>query len=140
MESILRAVDLVFMALTIYREARGEPIECQIAVGYSIMNRVENPKWWGRSILSVVTKKWQYSSLTDPNDKQLTTWPEEGKTWTQCLEVANMVLCKVVKNPLPGADSFHDTSINPPKWATEKNRVGKIGRMVFYNVDEDVEV
>lgn len=128
-----------FMALVIWREARGESFEAKIAVGYSIMNRVENPKWWGTTIVEVLRKKWQYSSVTDPNDKQLTLWPEEDKVWSECLNAAIMVVQKIAKNPVPGADSYHDTSIAPPKWATKKNKVGQIGRLIFYNVDGDRE-
>src|SRR6185295_16250998 len=68
--------EITLLALTIYREARGEPHEAQIAVAHTVKNRISKPGWWGTDIVSVLTKKWQYSSLTDPNDTQLTTWPK----------------------------------------------------------------
>jgi spore germination cell wall hydrolase CwlJ-like protein len=135
--NLITAVNIVFMALVIWREARGESFEAQLAVGFSIMNRVENPKWWGSSVMEVVTKKWQYSSMTDPKDRQLTTWPKEDSVWNKCLEAANSVILGIVKNPAPGADSYHDTSIQSPKWATKQNFVCQIGRLRFHNTDGD---
>ena len=134
-----QATDMVFMALAIWREARGESQDAQIAVGHTILNRVNRPSWWGRSVMEVLFKKWQYSSLTDPKDRQLTTWPKDDTVWQQCLYVAENVLNGNFPNPVSGADSYHDISIPSPKWATDKMFVRKIGRLRFFNVDQDVE-
>lgn len=139
-EEIKKSADLVFLALVVWREGRGEKSECRAGIAYSILNRVNNPKWWGNDILSVVTKKWQYSSMTDPNDKQLTTWPISiDSSWTACLLLADAVLTGQVPNPAKGADSYFDISIPNPKWATEDCFVKQIGRVKFYNLDRDVE-
>ncbi len=135
------ASDLVFLALVIWREARAEPHEGQVAVGFSILNRVERPSWWGRTLLEVVTKKWQYSSMTDPNDRQLTTWPMSyDPVWLSCLTAAAEVLGRLVPNPVPHADSYYAVSMpTPPKWATPDTFVAQIGNHRFYNLDRDVE-
>lgn len=131
---------LVFLALVIWREARGQSSECQTAVAYSILNRVARPSWWGGSVQSVIFKRLQYSSMTYKNDPQLTTWPaEKDPSWIQCLQIASEVLGGVVENPVPGADSYHDISIAPPKWAHPRVFVRQIGRIRFYNVDQDIE-
>ena len=134
------ASDTVFMALVIWREARGESQEGQIAVAHSILNRVKRPSWWGRSVTEVLFKKWQYSSMTDPNDRQLTTWPKDDTVWGQCLFVADGVLNGTMANPVPGADSYHDLSIQAPAWATPDMFVRQIGRLRFFNVDLDIEI
>ena len=83
------ATEKVFLALVVWREARGESYEGKAAVASSIMNRVVRPSWWGRDLFSVIFKKWQYSSLTDPRDRQLTTWPQKNAPdWIECLQVA----------------------------------------------------
>jgi N-acetylmuramoyl-L-alanine amidase len=134
------ASDLTFLALTIWREARAEPLDGKIAVGFSILNRVERPSWWGRSLLEVVTKKWQYSSMTDPNDRQLTKWPTSNDpAWLECLEAAAGVLGRYVPNPVTGADSYYAVSIPAPKWATPETFVRQIGAHRFHNLDRDVE-
>jgi N-acetylmuramoyl-L-alanine amidase len=132
--------DITFLALTIWREARGEPREVQIAICWCIINRVRRPAWWGHDISSVLFKKWQFSSLTDPGDRQLTTWPDaDDKSWQQCLDVAECVVKLTPPNPVPGADSYYDISIQAPKWATKETFVKQIGRVRFYNLDRDIE-
>lgn len=133
--------DVFMLALVIWREARGEPHTGKIAVGYSIMNRVQRPSWWGDSVLSVVGKKFQYSSMTDPNDKQLTFWPQPtDPRWIECLAAARDIYEHNVPNPVPGADSYFADTIPPPKWATPDKFVDKIGHHSFYNMDHDLEV
>lgn len=134
--------DITFAALTIWREARGEMHLTKIAVMFSILNRVYRPCWWGTDVTSVLFKKWQYSSLTDPRDKQLTTWPKsDDPTWQECLEIACGVICgdTTFLNPVPGADSYYDDSISAPAWTTKARFVKKIGRISFYDVDLDYE-
>jgi N-acetylmuramoyl-L-alanine amidase len=133
-------VDVTFLALVVWREARGESRESQAGVACSILNRVDRPSWWGTTILSVVTKKWQYSSMTDPHDRQLTTWPREGDvSWETCLQVALGVIDGRIKTAVPGADSYYDVSIPAPKWATPQTFVGQVGKIRFYNTDHDHE-
>lgn len=135
-----RAADVVFLALTGWREARGETHEGIAGVMHACMNRVERPSWWGRDLLSVLFKKWQFSSLTDPNDKQLTTWPTwTDPSWLRCLVIADGVLEGSIANPVPGADSYYDISIPAPKWAKTARLVAQIGRLVFFDVDNDFE-
>jgi spore germination cell wall hydrolase CwlJ-like protein len=132
--------DVFFLALTAWREARGESYEGQLAVAYSILNRVQRPSWWGDSVQSVVTKKWQYSSLTDPKDAQLAAWPREDDVrWRECMQIALDVVNGDVGNPVPGADSYYAVSIPAPKWATQDRFVRQIGNHRFYNLDRDVE-
>jgi spore germination cell wall hydrolase CwlJ-like protein len=132
--------DRTFMALCVWREARGASAAAQGRVAHCIMNRVKRPAWWGRDIMSVIFKKWQFSSLTDPNDRQLTTWPKsDDKSWIQCLKVACGVIDGVLPNPVPGADSYFDTSIQAPYWATPETFVRQIDNIRFYNLDKDVE-
>ena len=142
MDPTLRfAQDVVFLALTAWREARNEPHLGKVAVVHSIMNRVRRPSWWGDNVLAVVTKKWQYSSMTDPKDPQLVKWPlESDARWQECLEVARGVLDGTITNPVPGADGYYADSIPPPRWADPKKLVAKIGHHSFYDLDSDHEM
>jgi spore germination cell wall hydrolase CwlJ-like protein len=132
--------DKVFLALAVWREARGEERIGQTAVAISILNRVHRPSWWGKSVMEVLFKKWQYSSLTDPHDPQLVAWPKDDPTWKQCLQVASDAIDGLSPDPAPGADSYFDQSIAPPIWAKKEMFVCKIGHLSFYNVDMDTEV
>ena len=135
------AYKLVMLAIVIWREARGETKQAMLAVGCSIRNRVENPKWWGDSYPAVISKKWQYSSMTDPKDKQLTLFPQgiNDQNFGDALVVAYSVVIEGVVSPVPGADSYYDDSITAPNWATPNCFVKKIGSLNFYNVDHDYE-
>ena len=135
----------------LWREARGESYEGKAAVASSIMNRVARPSWWGHDLLSVIFKKWQYSSMTDPKDKQLTTWPQKyAVDWIECLQAASnavdgiagalVAATRASENPVPGADGYYDISIPPPKWATPETFVKQIGKLRFYNLDRDFEL
>jgi N-acetylmuramoyl-L-alanine amidase len=125
--------DITFLALTVWREARGEPREAQVAVAWTVLTRASRPGWWGRSITSCLWKRWQFSSLTDPTDRQLTTWPEaEDASWQHCLEVAYNVCADTERTPFPDATHYHDVSIAPPNWATDDGYRGQLGRLKFY--------
>jgi spore germination cell wall hydrolase CwlJ-like protein len=136
----LRITDHFLLALCIWREARGEPYMSRVAVACSIMNRVKNPKWWGTDIQSVVTKKWQYSSMTASSDVQLILFPtRDDRRWYECLQVADDAMYGRLNNPVPGADSYFDNSIAPPNWADPRKFIGAVGAFRFYNLDGDVE-
>lgn len=135
-----RIEEIVFLALCLWREARGESVEAKIAVGMCILNRVARPSWWGASVMEVIFKKWQFSSLTDPDDKQLTKWPtRDDSAWESCLTIAGNLLTNKYENPVPGADSYHDVSIPAPYWAKPEQFVGQIGRLRFFDTDKDYE-
>lgn len=129
-----------FFALVLWREARGESRECKIAVACSIWQRAKTPSWWGKSLIDVLKKKWQYSSVTDPNDRQLTTWPDESDhLFEECLEIACNVVEGKIKSAIVGADSYFDDSLKGdmiPRWAKEhpERFVGKVGPMNFYRM------
>jgi spore germination cell wall hydrolase CwlJ-like protein len=79
--------------------------------------------------------------MTNPKDPQLIVWPDPlDPSWQQCLKVSSDCIDGLVKSPVPGADSYYDTSIPPPKWATPGTFVAQIGKIRFYNLDHDVEV
>ena len=133
-----RITEGFLLGLVVWREARGEPRGCRMGVASTVLNRVASPKWWGSDISSVVTKAWQYSSLTDPHDPQLTKYPTMADdSWHECLQVALNALDSVYGSPCPGADSYHDTSISAPAWAKPEMFVCQIGRIRFFNTDGD---
>jgi hypothetical protein len=81
------------------------------------------------------------SSLTDPKDPQVSrSWPTvKDPSWLLALGVAHDVLEGGPVNPMPGADSYHDSSIAPPFWTAKARKCGTIGKLTFYDVDLDYE-
>lgn len=137
--------DVFYLGLVVWREARGASTLAQVAVAHSVLNRVARPSWWGKTIDEVVTKKWQYSSLAAPGDPQLILWPKlSDASWLACLGVAYDVLYHDEPNPFPGADSYYDSSIPAPKWATPETFKGEVksprgNALRFHDVDHDYE-
>jgi len=131
-----RNADMAMLALVIWREARGESYQAQLGVANVVLNRVAHPGWWGRDVMGVLFDPWQFSSVTDPKDRQLTKWPiTSDPSWKQCLKAAHSALLGLDVNPVPGADSYFDVSIPNPKWAVQSKFVARIGRIKFYNLD-----
>ncbi len=139
-EQLWRAWEVSLLSLTLWREARGEGTDALVAVAWCVRNRVERPTWWGHDYVSVLAKRWQFSSLTDPRDRQLTNWPApEDGSFEKCLQIADGVIAGFFPCPFPGADSYHDASIAPPAWTEKARRCGTIGRLTFYDVDHDYQ-
>ena len=140
---IQQGTEQFYLALVVWREARGEDAFAQLGVAFTVLNRRSRPGWWGKSVDEIATKKWQYSSLTDPNDPQLTKWPLlSDPSWGRAWNVATLVLGGSAQNPVEGADSYYDDSLQGdkiPKWAGTARFCGKIGRLNFYDVDHDYE-
>jgi N-acetylmuramoyl-L-alanine amidase len=139
--SIIQSLaDTSFLALDVWREARGESYQCKLAVASTVIQRVRLRRWYGTDVMSVLFKKWQYSSLTNPKDPQLTTWPASSdQSWIDSLTAAYMILTNKVDSPAPGADSYFDESIAPPSWAVPADLVVQIGRLKFYDLNRDYE-
>ena len=72
------------MAITICREAGGEPIEGQIAVGTVILERVDHRDWDGKTIKEVCLKKWQFSCFNE-TDKGYGKTLHMAEAWDECI-------------------------------------------------------
>lgn len=121
------------LGLMAWREARSEGATAMLAVAYIPMTRAEHGGWWGGSLLSCITRAYQFSSIGTPRDAQLTTWPTlTDPTWDEALQCAKAAIAKSRPNPAPNADSYFDDSIVPPPWAIPDNFIAKIGKLNFY--------
>ena len=117
-------VDRVFFALLLWREARGEDFQTKRAVACSIRNRVEHPSWWGQGWCGIMFKKWQYSSMTAPNDPNLVKFPQANDTsWIASMDVADEVYNGPMVDSANGATHYFDKSLdeNPPAWIKAAN-------------------
>jgi len=118
--------DTHLLALCIWSEARGEPIEGKISVAQVVMNRVRVGGWYGNGIREVILKPWQFSWF---NGRESTSWlsarlPEEET-------IAYMVKNGLVGDLVGGATHFHADYVDP-HWAGYMERTIKIGKHIFY--------
>lgn len=123
---------LFMLALCMYREARGEGTTGMNAVGCVIRNRTIKNK---SSYYSEIIKPWQFSSITDPNDKQLSKFPKDSDlSWSDAKYAAQYIFDGSVADITNGATLYYDDSIQFPKsWNRDKVIfTAKIGRLNFF--------
>lgn len=130
------AYDVVLLALCIWREARGEPIDAKRGVAWVVRNRVEHPSWWGKDWNSVILKPWQFSSFNS-TDANAVKWPSPLDTaWQASLEAAREVFAGDGADPTGGATHYHDDSLDaePPAWARDGSLTPtvRLGRLRFF--------
>lgn len=131
-----RDAQRVMLALCLWREARGEPLEAKAAVACSIRNRVAKPSWWGTGWLGVLTKKWQYTSMTGTGDPNLEKWPQEADTsWLACLAIAYAVHGGQLDDPTSGATHYFDNSLDPGPGKPDRRPEWALGGSLVHTVD-----
>lgn len=130
--------DRDILARTIWGEARGEGTAAQIAVAWTIRNRVFDGKeksWWGEGYAGVCQKPWQFScwNKTDPNYQFLIGVKQiPFRELAQCRIAADQVIDGKVPDPTGGATHYYATSIKAPAWAAKAKQTLKLGHHVFF--------
>jgi N-acetylmuramoyl-L-alanine amidase len=112
------------LARTLWGEARGESLAGQIAVAWTIRNRVNDGKtrsWWGEGYTGVCQKPYQFSfwNKNDPNFVYLSgAKPIPFREFAQAQIAADQVLAGKVSDPTNGATHYYATTMpKPPVWA-----------------------
>lgn len=112
------------LALSVYWEAKGEPLEGQLAVAQVILNRVERGRF-GDSICGVVKAPRQFSFVRGGTIAR----PVESKAWAEARAIAWIALADAWQPVVGEATHFHATRVNPG-WRLQK--VAQIGNHIFY--------
>ena len=122
----------VMLALTAWREARGEPDPhtSMRAVMHVIANRVRAGQGdWDH----VITKKWQFSSMTATGDPELVLWPDSPDTqFEDAMNTAELVLDGTYGDITGGATFYFNPNIVKPDWASHFEKTCSIGHHDFY--------
>lgn len=131
-------VDVLFSML-IFGEARGESMEVKKGVGHVAFNRSKHPRWWGRNLLEVILRPYQFSCFlsSDPNRNKLLL-PlkyESAETWDECFLTACGILSGELPDNTENSDHYFDDSIPAPRWAVEDKFVKTMGRLSFYRLE-----
>lgn len=110
------------LATAVYFESRGEPLEGQLAVAQSIINRVESGRY-ASSICGVINQRGQFSF-------NRARTPTTGSDWRTAQGVARIAADDMWREIAPRAVSFHAARLSPA-WR-DKTRIAQIGNHVFY--------
>lgn len=121
-----RDTDCTALAEAIVYEARGEPTEGAAAVGYVILERVNNPDRWPDSIRGVVTQSCQFSYRCERQRRK-----PDPDDWKRAYVLAWDVIHKKIDNPIEPSDHYHTTEVNP-WWAKHMTYVATVGNHKFY--------
>lgn len=113
------------LALAIYFEARGEPLEGQVAVAEVIYNRVVDPRY-PDDVCSVVYQNKQFSWTHD----DLPDIPKDDHVWQATKNLAKELMLGGLFVG-HGATHYHAEYVEP-YWANDLTYVGKTGKHVFY--------
>lgn len=121
------------LALNIYHEARGEPVDGRVAVAQVVLNRVADRRF-PDDICGVVKQGFQPRR----RDCQFSWWcdgrsdrPLDAQAWDESRRLAEAVLAGRHKDPTGGALWYHADSV-APKWGMSILPAGQIGRHKFY--------
>jgi spore germination cell wall hydrolase CwlJ-like protein len=131
--------DCDILARTLWGEARGESLAGQIAVAWTIRNRVNDGKaksWWGEGYAGVCQKPYQFScwNRNDPNYVYLSgAKPIPFREFAQAQIAADQVLAGKVPDPTGGATHYYATTMpKPPVWIKDAKQTLKLGRHIFF--------
>lgn len=128
---------ILCLALNVYHEARGEPLNGQHAVAQVTMNRA------GRDplrVCEVVFEPYQFSwanplTTTDKSTRQRLTprfIPKEAKAWQVAKQIAKLTIDGWIPDFTNGATHYHADYIVKPHWVKAKKRTITIGKHHFY--------
>ena len=120
------------LAEALYFEARGEPIQGQLAVGEVILNRVEDMRYPSSicKVISQGTGRRFACQFTYTCDGKLET-VHERKPYEMALKIAKILMTTHDGKLTRGSTHYHSNYVNP-KWSKKFKRVAKFGRHIFY--------
>jgi cell wall hydrolase len=123
------------LALTIWGEARGEPIEGKVGVAMVMRNRLRAAYRGATSYVAVCTAHAQFSAWTQEAAKIATEAAllSEGRcdlVLKLCLEVADATIAGKLADNTGGANHYYATTIEAPDWAAGLPTV-QLGNQVF---------
>ena len=97
--------DLWTFAKTIWAEARGEPLDGQIAVANVILNRARQGGWWGDDVAGVCCKPKQFSCWNDgdPNRAKLDGLELQDMAFARAVSVSAAAWAGDMADTPPGA-------------------------------------
>lgn len=123
------------LAVTIWREARGESVEGMRAVAHVIRNR---SKAWNQDWDKIISAKNQFTSMSHVEDSQLTMWPDDDSPQFKAIfEIASRVFEGKDVDLTNGAQYYWNPATATSQWfrdeiAAKMQKVAVIGRHEFF--------
>ena len=118
----------VCLAKAVYFEARGEPLEGQLAVAEVVLNRAASGRY-PSTLCAVITQKAQFSFIRagkfpKPNKK--------SEAWQNAVAIAHIAKAGLANELSPDVLWYHATYV-APTWGKRLNKETQIGLHIFYS-------
>ncbi|TFI56530.1 cell wall hydrolase [Sphingomonas parva] len=116
------------LAKAVYFEARGEPLQGQLAVAEVVMNRAASGRY-PASLCEVITQPWQFSFI----HKGRFPTPDFGsESWRKAVAVARIAQGHLA-DTLPGDVLWYHADYVSPSWGKRLTKTAQIGLHIFYS-------
>ena len=119
--------DMRCLAQAVYFEARGEPLDGQLAVAKVVINRAASGLY-PSDYCSVVTQRKQFSFVRNGHIPQA---DESSDAWRRAKAVAQIAHQDLWQSQAGDALYFHATYVRPG-WASQKKQLARIDTHIFY--------
>lgn len=115
------------LAVAVYYESKGEPLEGQLAVAQVILNRRDSGRF-ASSVCGVVYQRGQFSFTWDKRPDR----PANSEMWRTAQAIAVIAATDDWREIVPQATHFHARRVSPG-W-NRLQRVSAVGNHVFYRM------
>ena len=116
------------LANAVYFEARGEPIEGQLAVAEVVLNRTRSGRY-PATICEVVTQPWQFSFV---RNGIIPAADRSSDSWRRAVAIARIAENGATRL-LQGDVLWYHADYVSPSWGRRLDRSTKIGLHIFYS-------
>ncbi|HET9427329.1 MAG TPA: cell wall hydrolase [Allosphingosinicella sp.] len=117
------------LANAVYFEARGEPVEGQLAVAEVVLNRAASGQY-PTTICEVVTQPWQFSFVNATG--RIPAADRNSQAWRTAVAVARIAE-RGASRLLPRDVLWYHADYVAPSWGRRLARNAKIGLHIFYS-------
>jgi spore germination cell wall hydrolase CwlJ-like protein len=117
------------LASAVYFEARGEPLEGQLAVAEVVLNRVASPRY-PDTICAVVEQPWQFSFVNATG--RIPAADRSSDSWRKAVAIARIAQAGTADVVESDVLWYHADYVSP-SWGRRLARQEKIGLHIFYS-------
>ena len=129
--------DVEALALTIWGEARGEPIEGLIGVAMVMRNRLATHYRGAKTYVDVCTAHAQFSAWTEEATQmqsEMAEFPHPDPVLRLCIQVAQATMAGTLADNTHAANHYYADTTPTPSWAKGGTILAHLGHHLFLNV------
>ncbi len=116
------------LANAVYFEARGEPVEGQLAVAQVVLNRASSGRY-PADLCAVITQKAQFSFI---ENGRFPVPDKASAAWRRAVAVSKIATGKLAKSVPNDVLWYHATYV-APSWGKRLDKTAQIGLHIFYS-------